>query len=153
MDHSRELLQLVLEYSNLSEENDKMNTRESLSGYDNSELNCLDCVGRMGHPNVTAIAEEMRMTKGAVSKILRKLSDKKAVEAYQQEPNRQKIYYRLTAAGAALFDEHRDRHRRWEEREMAFFRSLPESEQTAAIRFFSGYNENLRSRLNRDSEK
>lgn len=153
MDNSRELLQLILEYTNLSEQTDKLNSRETLSGYDNSELNCLDCVGRMDFPNVTAIAEEMRMTKGAVSKILRKLLDKNAVEAYQQKPNRQKVYYRLTAVGAALFAEHRDRHRRWEEREMVYFRSLPEGEQAAAIRFFSGYNENIRSRLNRDSEK
>ena len=91
MDRSEELLQLVLEYTNLSDETDKLHNRDSLSGYDNSELNCLDAIGRLEQPNVTALAGEMRMTKGAISKILRKLSDKDAVEPYQLGSNRQKI--------------------------------------------------------------
>lgn len=150
MDRSEALLQLVLEYSNLSEENDKQNNRESLAGFDNSELNCLDSIGRMDEPNVTALAEAMRMTKGAISKILRKLSDKGAVESYQLGTNRQKIFYRLTDAGRQLFQAHRERHRGWEERELRFFRSLPEEEQSAAIRFFTDYNTDLRTRLGKE---
>lgn len=111
-------MQLVLEYTNLSDETDKLHNRDSLSGYDNSELNCLDAIGRLEQPNVTALAGEMRMTKGAISKILRKLSDKDAVEPYQLGSNRQKIFYRLTDAGQELFDAHRERHRGWEEREL-----------------------------------
>ena len=148
MDRSEELLQLVLEYTNLSDETDKLHSRDNLSGYDHSELNCLDAIGRMEHPNVTALAEEMRMTKGAISKILRKLSDKGAVESYQLGANRQKVFYRLTDAGRVLFNEHRERHRGWEERELSFFRSVPAVEQDAAVRFFSDYNADLRARLN-----
>ena len=69
MDRSEELLQLVLEYTNLSDKTDKLHNRDSLSGYDNSELNCLDAIGCLEQPNVTALAGEMRMTKGAISKI------------------------------------------------------------------------------------
>ncbi len=150
MDRNEELLRLVLEYTNLSDETDKLHSRDSLSGYDNSELNCLDAIGRMEHPNVTALAEEMRMTKGAISKILRKLSDKGAVEPYQLGANRQKVFYRLTDIGQVLFDAHRERHRGWEERELSFFRSLPEEELAAAIRFFSDYNTDLRARLGKE---
>mgnify|MGYP000021383968 CR=1 FL=1 len=67
MDRSEELLQLVLEYTNLSDKTDKLHNRDSLSGYDNSELNCLDAIGCLEQPNVTALAGEMRMTKGAIS--------------------------------------------------------------------------------------
>ena len=150
MDRSEELLRLVLESTTLSDETDKLHSRDSLSGYDNSELNCLDAIGRMEHPNVTALAEEMRMTKGAISKILRKLSDKGAVEPYQLGANRQKVFYRLTDAGQVLFDAHRERHRGWEERELSFFRSLPEEELAAAIRFFTDYNTDLRARLEKE---
>ena len=150
MDRSEELLRLVLEYTNLSDETDKLYSRDSLSGYDNSELNCLDAIGRMEHPNVTALAEEMRMTKGAISKILRKLSDKGAVEPYQLGANRQKVFYRLTDAGQVLFDAHRERHRGWEERELSFFRSVPEEEWAASIRFFTDYNADLRARLEKE---
>lgn len=150
MDRCEELLQLVLEYTNLSDETDKLHSRDNLSSYDNSELNCLDAIGRIEHPNVTALAEEMRMTKGAISKILRKLSDKGAVEPYQLGANRQKVFYRLTDIGQVLFDAHRERHRGWEERELSFFRSLPEEELAAAIRFFSDYNTDLRARLGKE---
>ena len=150
MDRSEELLQLVLEYTNLSDESDKLHSRDTLSGYDNSELNCLDAVGRTEHPNVTALAEEMRMTMGAISKILRKLSDKGAVEPYQLGANRQRIFYRLTDAGQILFDAHRERHRGWEERELSFFRSLSEEERAGAIRFFTDYNTELRARLGKE---
>lgn len=150
MDRSEELLQLVLEYTNLSDESDKLHSRDTLSGYDNSELNCLDAVGRTEHPNVTALAEEMRMTKGAISKILHKLSDKGAVEPYQLGANRQRIFYRLTDAGQILFDAHRERHRGWEERELSFFRSLSEEERAGAIRFFTDYNTELRARLGKE---
>ena len=150
MDRSEELLQLVLEYTNLSDESDKLHSRDTLSGYDNSELNCLDAVGRTEHPNVTALAEEMRMTKGAISKILRKLSDKGAVEPYQLGANRQRIFYRLTDAGQILFDAHRERHRGWEERELSFFRSLSEEERAGAIRFFTDYNTDHRARLGKE---
>ena len=150
MDRSKELLRLVLEYTNLSDESDKLHSRDTLSGYDNSELNCLDAVGRMEQPNVTALAEEMCMTKGAISKILRKLSDKGAVEPYQLGTNRQRIFYRLTDTGHVLFDAHRERHRGWEERELLFFRSLSEEEQAGAIRFFTDYNTDLRARLGKE---
>ncbi len=147
---SEKLLRLVLEYSNLSEENDKMNNRKSLEVFDNSELNCLDCIGRSENPNVTSLADEMHMTKGAVSKILKKLSEKNAVETYRLDGNRQKIYFRLNDVGLELFNAHRERHRLWEERELAFFRSLPEEETAAAVRFFTDYNANLRSRLGKE---
>ena len=62
MDRSEELLQLVLESTNLSDETDKLHNRDSLSGYDNSELNCLDAIGRLDQPNVTALAGEMSAT-------------------------------------------------------------------------------------------
>ena len=86
----------------------------------------------------------MRMTKGAISKILRKLSDKGAVEPYQLGLNR------LTDAGQELFDAHRERHRGWEERELLFFRSLSEEELSGAIRFFNDYNTDLRARLGKE---
>ena len=121
-----------------------------MCGYDNSELNCLDAIGRLEQPNVTALAGEMRMTKGAISKILRKLSDKDAVEPYQLGTNRQRIFYRLTDTGHVLFDAHRERHRGWEERELSFFRSLSEEERAGAIRFFTDYKTDLRARLGKE---
>ena len=102
MDRCELLLDLLLEYTNLAEINDDIHNVPDLTGYDNSELNCLDCIGRMKDPNVTSIAEAMNMTKGAISKIIRKLSDKGTLVDYQLDGNRQKVYYTLSDKGKTL---------------------------------------------------
>ncbi len=99
MDRCELLLDLLLEYTNLAEINDDIHNVPDLTGYNNSELNCLDCIGRMKDPNVTSIAEAMNMTKGAISKIIRKLSDKGTLVDYQLDGNRQKVYYTLSDKG------------------------------------------------------
>ena len=103
LDRCELLLDLLLEYTNLAEINDDIHNVPDLTGYDNSGLNCLDCIGRMKDPNVTSIAEAMNMTKGAISKIIRKLSDKGTLVDYQLDGNRQKVYYTLSDKGKTLF--------------------------------------------------
>mgnify|MGYP002774489331 CR=1 FL=1 len=124
MDRCELLLDLLLEYTNLAEINDDIHNVPDLTGYDNSELNCLDCIGRMKDPNVTSIAEAMNMTKGAISKIIRKLSDK----------------------GKTLFAAHKARHNQWRNREAAFFRTLSETDREGAIRFLTAYIHELNNR-------
>ncbi len=140
MDDCRQLLQLFLEYTNRSEELVRRASRQALAGYDNSELNCLDWIGRLKDPNVTAIAEAMRMTRGAVSKITRKLLEKGAVTAYRLGDNRQKVFFRLTEAGGELFREHARRHAAWADRDLGFFRSLPPELCGQAADFMRRYN-------------
>ena len=127
MKKSEALIQEFLQYQNLSTALDKLRTHDDLVGYDHSELNCLQCIGTMEHPNVTALAERMQMTRGAISKIIQKLSDKGAVASYQLPGNRQKVYYVLTDLGRSLFDRHEIRHRQWEEEEQRFYDSLDQA--------------------------
>lgn len=147
MDRCELLLKLLLEYINLSDLNDDAHNREDLVGYDNSELNCLDCIGRMENPNVTSIAAKMGMTKGAISKITKKLLDKEAIETYQLGDNRQKVFYKLTEKGRALFAAHEERHRQWQDRELSFLHTISEEDREAVIRFMLAYNANLNERI------
>lgn len=151
MDRCELLLELLLEYTNLAEINDEIHNVPELAGYDNSELNCLDCIGRMENPNVTSIAEAMNMTKGAISKIIRKLSDKGTLADYRLDGNRQKMYYRLSEKGEALFAAHEARHNQWHEREIAFFRTLSEANREGAIRFLRAYIHELNERTSSHS--
>ncbi len=119
--------ELILEfrrYANSADIMSKLHSREILSGYGNSELNCIDCIGRMKHPNAARIADEMDLTRSAVSKILRKLIAKDAAISYQLPGNQKEIYYKLTPYGRELFRQHRLRHLNWEQRDREFFDSL-----------------------------
>ena len=107
MTKSELILEQFRRYANSADIMSKLHSREILSGYGNSELNCIDCIGRMKHPNAARIADEMDLTRSAVSKILRKLIAKDAAISYQLPGNQKEIYYKLTPYGRELF---RPRH-------------------------------------------
>lgn len=135
------------QYHNLSAVLDKQRSRDELMGYDHSELNCLQCIGKMEHPNVTLLAEEMHMTRGAISKIVQKLMEKELITSYQQPGNRQKVFYSLTELGRQLFDEHELRHRKWEREEMRFFNTVDKETLDTVISFMQQLNAYLESRI------
>ena len=113
MTKSELILEQFRRYANSADIMSKLHSREILSGYGNSELNCIDCIGRMKHPNAARIADEMDLTRSAVSKILRKLIAKDAAISYQLPGNQKEIYYKLTPYGRELFRQHRLRHLNW----------------------------------------
>ena len=147
MNTSRELLDLFVQYANNDAALIRQNNRRSLQGYDHSELNCIHCIGLLDAPNVTAISAEMHMTRGAISKIIRKLQDKDVVRSYQLPDNRQKIFYSLTETGMTVFEAHKNRHAKWESVELKFFDSLTEEERHDAVAFMRRFNKYLRDHI------
>lgn len=143
-----ELLQKqFLRYANTQDMLLKLHSGEILMGYGNSELNCLDCIGRLKHPNASAIAEKMGMTRSAISKILRKLLGKSAVVSYQLPGNQKEIYYKLTAYGREVYKQHAIRHGNWARRDIDFFNSLEEEKMTVILEFMNMYNGYLELKL------
>lgn len=147
MKKSEYVIDAFLQYRNLSVALDKRRTRCVLAGYDHSELNCLQCIGAMENPNVTTIAEQMHMTRGAISKIVQKLSEKGAITSYQLPGNRQKVFYTLTGLGRTLFDVHGVRHEEWRQEELRFYDSVDEEILDTVIAFMDELNGYLLERL------
>ena len=54
----------------------KLTEGKCLDEYGYSETHCIDYIGRLELPNVTKIAEHMGMTRGAISKMTKKLSQR-----------------------------------------------------------------------------
>ena len=98
----------------------KLTENQCLDEYGYSETHCIDYIGRLELPNVTKVAEHMGMTRGAISKMTRKLLAKGLIEKYTLETNKKEVYFKLTDQGRLLFDEHAKRHQRWEKRDMEF---------------------------------
>lgn len=147
MTKSELILEQFRRYANSADMMSKLHSREILSGYGNSELNCIDCIGRMKHPNAARIADEMDLTRSAVSKILRKLIAKDAAISYQLPGNQKEIYYKLTPYGRELFRQHRLRHLNWEQRDREFFDSLDPAILDTALEFMNAYNGYLERKL------
>lgn len=118
----------------------KLTENKCLDEYGYSETHCIDYIGRLELPNVTKIAEHMGMTRGAISKMTKKLLEKGLIEKYTLETNKKEIYFRLTEQGKELFDEHAKRHERWERRDMEFLSRYSKDEVCMVHKFMKEFN-------------
>lgn len=125
----------------------KLTESQCLDEYGYSETHCIDFIGRLELPNVTKVAEHMGMTRGAISKMTKKLLVKGLIEKYTLENNRKEIYFRLTEQGQKLFDEHAKRHKRWEERDMEFLSNYPKEDMEVLNRFMEEFNTYLEGQI------
>ncbi len=120
---------------------------QCLDEYGYSETHCIDAIGRLELPNVTRVAGYMGMTRGAISKMTKKLLEKGLIEKYTLETNRKEIYFRLTEQGRLLFEEHDKRHKLWEKRDMEFLSRYSEEEIGTVRRFMEEFNAYLEAQI------
>ena len=104
-------------------------------------------IGDLEEPNVTALAKTLRLTKGAVSKITKRLISSNVIEAYTIPDNRQKIFYRLLEKGRFLYEEHEKRHKLWLERDRQFLSQFTELQLEEFSKFMSSYNGYLEEQI------
>ncbi len=121
----------------------KPKMEERLKGYKPSEVHCIEYIGNHVHPNVTKLAESLYMTRGAISKITRKLIEKGLIESYQRPNNKKEIYFRLTEQGKEIYKIHKELHKEFQERDKAVFEQITEEEYDSMLRFVEKYRRHL----------
>lgn len=87
-----ELMNLFAAFMEKQEILSKLTEDARLHGYNYSEIHTIAAIGDLEEPNVTQIANYMNVTKGAISKIAKKLLEQGLIEAYQQDGNKQKVF-------------------------------------------------------------
>ncbi|EPS53035.1 MarR family transcriptional regulator [Clostridium botulinum A1 str. CFSAN002368] len=100
----------------------KIAFRGEYEKYGVSEIHCIDFIGKIENPNVTKISENMNMTRGAISKICKKLLNSKLIDKYKKPDNDKEIYFKLTKSGEELYKRHEIKHKKWEERNNNFLK-------------------------------
>ena len=125
----------------------KLTENQCLDEYGYSETHCIDYIGRLELPNVTKVAEHMGMTRGAISKMTKKLLAKGLIEKYTLETNKKEVYFKLTDQGRLLFDEHAKRHKRWEKRDMEFLARYSVEDVRTVSRFMTEFNGYLEEQI------
>ncbi|MDL2327773.1 winged helix DNA-binding protein [Ruminococcaceae bacterium OttesenSCG-928-A11] len=137
-----ELLGTLAEFLEKQDLLSKLTEGEGLHGYGYSDTHTIAAVGQLEAPNVSAIARHLNMTKGAISKITKRLLAAGVLEAYSMPDNRQKIFFRLTPSGRALYQEHENRHALWAARDRQFLSRFTDAQLAdfaAILRAFNGY--------------
>lgn len=142
-----ELINLFVKYMEKQEIISKLTENETLHGYYYSEIHTISAIGDLPEPNVTQIANHMNVTKGAISKITKKLLEKNLIEAYQQDGNKQKIFFRLTKSGQLLYDEHEKKHNLWLKRDNAFINQFDHETIELVEKFMTAFNDYLETRI------
>jgi DNA-binding MarR family transcriptional regulator len=121
----------------------KFKMEDSLKGYKSSEVHYIECIGRNVDSNVTKLAESLYMTRGAISKITRKLIKKGIIESYQKPDNKKEIYFRLTEQGQAINKVHEKLHKEFQERDKAVFEQITEEQFDSMLSFMEKYSRHL----------
>ena len=141
------LMNLFVKYMEKQEILSKLTEDEKLHGYNYSEIHTITAIGDLAEPNVTQIANHMNVTRGAISKIAKKLLKNNLIEAYQMEGNKQKIFFRLTKSGQFLYDEHEKRHNLWLERDNAFLKQFDHKTLAEIEKFMKSFNDYLKKQI------
>jgi len=121
----------------------KFKMEDSLKGYKSSEVHCIEYIGRNVDSNVTKLAESFYMTRGAISKITKKLIKKGIIESYQKPDNKKEIYFRLTEQGKIINKVHEELHKEFQERDKAVFEQVTEEQFDIMLSFVEKYSRHL----------
>lgn len=141
------LLNLFAEYLEKQDALSKLTEHEKLHEYGYSEIHVVAAIGDLQNPNVTSIAKHMKMTKGAVSKIIKRLLSADVIKSYQHEDNKQKIFYSLAEKGRFLYDEHKKRHELWLQRDRRFLDKYSEKQLELIRKFMVDFNLYLQEQI------
>ena len=121
----------------------KFKMKDSLKGYKSSEVHCIEYIGRNVDSNVTKLAESYYVTRGAISKITKKLIKKGLIECYQKQDNKKEIYFRLTEQGKVINKVHEELHKEFQERDKAVFEQVTEEQFDIMLSFVEKYSKHL----------
>jgi len=122
---------------------DSYKMKDSLMGYNPSEIHCIAYIGDDEASNVTKLAESFNMTRGAISKLTKKLVKKGLIESYQKPDNKKEVYFRLTEQGKMICNIHKEMHREFEDRDQPFFEQITEEQLEVILGFAEKYNMHL----------
>lgn len=122
---------------------DSYRMKDKLKGYNPSEIHCIAYIGEDEDPNVTKLAESFDVTRGAISKLTKKLINKGLIESYQKPDNKKEVYFKLTEQGKAIYDIHEEMHREFKDRDKPFFEQVTKGQLDAILDFSEKYNMHL----------
>ena len=131
----------------------EMKMKASLKSYQSSEVHCIEYIGKNKDANVTKLAESFYMTRGAISKLTKKLIGKGLVENYQKPDNKKEIYFNLTERGQQVFDTHEALHKEFGARDRAVFEQITEKQFDDMLGFMEKYNAHLDREIQKMSEE
>lgn len=149
METEKRLMELLWDLFNKMMWLNGQSLKKALNGYKPSEIHCIDYIGNHSEPNVTQLADAFYMTRGAISKLAKKLIVKGLIESYQKADNKKEIYFSLTDKGYNIFKTHEKLHQGFDVRDKFVFEQMSKKELEGILRFAELYNRHLDNELDK----
>jgi len=141
------MLKKLMETYQLFAEYNEQAFLENYSNLNINEVHAIDYIGRTERANVTKITQHLKVTKGAVTKITKKLMSNEYISLYQTEENKKEKYFSLTKKGEAIFIKHETLHMEAMIRDKKIFEYLNESEKEVILRFLDILEKDFHEKL------
>ena len=109
----------------------KLIEENSAYDYGYSEIHTVEAIEDLQEANVTNISKHLNITKGAVSKITKRLISKNLIDK-----------------GNAIYEEHKKGHDLWLKRDSEFFKQFSKKEIDIICDFMVKYNDHLDNQIN-----
>lgn len=100
-----------------------------------AEIHSIEVIGQYPEMNQTEIAAKLDVTKGAVSRMVKKLEQKGLVTKRRMPDNKKDIYLGLTERGQKIFQFHEESHKWVNDFYMEQFSAMSEEERTGVAKF------------------
>lgn len=150
---NKNIIQLFKEFYEKQEEIERLTSASSLNEYSHTELHSLDYIGSTEYANVSAIAKNLNITRGAASKITRRLIGKENIVKFQTEDNKKEVYFKLAPKGVKIFNAHRERHAIWVNNDLQFLKTVKSEDKAVIHNFLSSFNEYLDVLIEKEREE
>lgn len=147
METEKRIMELLWDLFNKMMWLNEQSLKKALNSYKPSEIHCIDYIGNHSEPNVTQLADAFYMTRGAISKLTKKLITKGLIESYQKTGNRKEIYFCLTEKGHDIFKIHEELHHGFDVRDKFVFEQISQAELDGILHFAEIYNRHLDDEL------
>ncbi|MDR3295932.1 MAG: MarR family transcriptional regulator [Clostridiales Family XIII bacterium] len=129
----------------------KAKMEDRFRGYKSSEIHCIEYIGKHEDPNVTELAGSFYVTRGAMTKMTKKLIKKGVAESYRKPDNKKEVYFRLTEQGKTVSKAHEKLHKEFRERDKAVFAQLTEEQFRGMLEFMETYSRHLDAEIGKQN--
>lgn len=123
------------------------------SKYTAAEIHCVDTVGNSQTANGKQLSQKLGLTKGAVSKLTHRLEREGLLESFRIEGNKKEKHFRLTESGWELYQQHKQAHQAWIERDKRFLQTVSEQDRKTVLSFLVSFNEYLKNLMEEKSDE
>jgi len=106
-----------------------------------SEIHTLCVIGDMPGIKITDLSVRLGVTKGAISKITKKMEEKELIERYQEPGNDKEVLLKLTPKGKIAYLGHEEYHEKALERIMMKVEKLTKEQTVFVLQVFDALEE------------